>query len=78
MSNRFEKAFIESVTTAIAFGDVGGAASSWPFNSDFYAPGDSRNILGDKPEVEQPKNKKKKKKKNKKIPLYRRNLPKSL
>ena len=87
----FEKYFThqlqqEDMTTAT--GGVWGSGASigqpTPFSSDFYAPGDSRNMFGTKPTT-LPKKKRKKGKKRKKskklgegplIPMQRRNMVK--
>ena len=73
MSNRFEKAFLETVSSAVAFGDTTGAEATWPNSSDWYAKGfNMPGVMGDYVDP------KKKKKKKKKIHIQRRNIKNSL
>ena len=83
--SRFKAHFMrhldEMNSAAGVFGDIDGAASAWPFDSDFYATGDTRIPTGGK---KGKKNKETNTKNKSKfvhyelMPLQRRNLNKTM
>jgi hypothetical protein len=79
--SRFKAHFIrhlgETNASADVFGDITGAAAAWPFDSDFYATGDTRLPTGGRKGKKDRETNTKNKSKfvhYELIPLQRRNL----